>query len=455
MAQDARFRLKPERLIWLLLAALLAERLLIFRELGPDYLTNSDDINYIAGGIEFAKSGVISYGSSYPTALIMPGMPVVIGLMCRLVGEGTALLVAMRVLWCLLGVLSAWFVYRTGRLCSNAWGGLLAACWFLLPNMAWMNHVVLTETPYVLFSCMCVFYTFAMARSDEPRWFVGYLLSLIGGLLFRSNILLQLPFAVAWLLLHRGRPRLLLRRALALVLALLFVLTPWTLRNRREFGAFIPMTYGMGNPSLLGTYQGEGYPEDAELDYETNVHQVMLRDYAAYYTDHPVPRGEDESPYALLYDPAGEVRELKNAQFLSMQADSVKARYRLRVWWERNPLSLLKSFLYIKPRWLLNWAWYWTGVLGTSYEWMHRFYQFNMLLCAAVLALSLRLRRLRGPLLYLFFLYAGQVYLYALAFVTDRYSSTLISLRFLLAGVGLTLLPEALRRLRTKRKRGY
>lgn len=446
--------LRPERLIWLLLVLLLAERLLIFRELGPDYKSYSDDINYVASGITFAETGVISYGSEDPSALIMPGMPLVIALVYRLVGGGTRLWVAMRLLWCLLGTLTAWFVYRAGKLCSNGWGGLLAAAWFLLPNMAWMNHVVLTETPFVLFSVMCLFYSLAMARSEEPRWFRGWLLSFLAALLFRSNILMTLPFTAAWLLFRRARPRLLLRRALALSLALLCLLVPWALRNWREFRAFVPLTYGAGNPALLGTYQGEGYPEDAALDYEANVHQVMLRDCADYYRSDPQPRGEGESAYALLYDPAGEVAELKHAQYLSMRADGLKARYRLRVWWEQSPLSLLKSYLYIKPRWLLNWAWSWWGVLGTSYETLHRIYQLNFLLCAAVAALSLALRRLRAELGYIGALYAAQVWLYALSFVTDRYSSALIWLRFLLVGIGLTLLPEAARRLHTKRKRG-
>ena len=78
-----------------------------------------------------------------------------------------------------------------------------------------------------------------------------------------------------------------------------------------------------------------------------------------------------------------------------------------------------------------------------------------MLLCAGVYALSLALRRLRAPLTYLLALYAVQVWVYALAFVSDRYSSVLIPLRFLIAGIGLTLVPAALQRIRSKRKRGH
>lgn len=36
---------------------------------------------------------------------------------------------------------------------------------------------------------------------------------------------------------------------------------------------------------MLGTYQGEQYPSDDELDYETNVEQVAKEKYADYYDE--------------------------------------------------------------------------------------------------------------------------------------------------------------------------
>ena len=434
----------PERLIWLLLILLLIERLLIFRQLGPWYNSGSDDINYMAGGIRFAQTGMICYGGDTPTALIMPGMPIVIGLVCRIVGEGEALWVSMRVLWCLLGVLTAWYAWRCAKLCSNGWGGLAAALGFAIPNMAWMNHVILTETPYILFSTMCLFYTLAMDRSEDRRWFVGYVGSILGALAFRSNALLLLALTGAFLL-WRKRKSLgsLLRRAGILACAVLLLLVPWTLRNYLQFGLFLPLTYGAGQPKLQGTYQGEGFPLDEELDYETHVHQVMLRDYAEYYRDDPVPR-ENESAYAMHYDPAGEVRDLKFAQYLSMQADGVKADYRLREWWSRDPASLLKSYLIIKPRWLLNWAWAWEQVLHTPYPVLHRLSQINMLFCAFTVLLALVRKQGRAPVLFLSGMYVILVYLYASSFVTDRYASSLMNIRYILAGIGVALLVDTL-----------
>ena len=44
--------------------------------------------------------------------------------------------------------------------------------------------------------------------------------------------------------------------------------------NYIQFDKFIPLTAGAGNPLLLGTYQGKGYPEGknmAELEVELHA----------------------------------------------------------------------------------------------------------------------------------------------------------------------------------------
>ena len=429
--------IRPDRLIWGLLFCLLVERLLVFFQLGADYNSGSDDINYIQSGIVFAKTGMITYGGDYPTALIMPGMPVIIGAVCRLVGDGPVLWVSMRLLWCVLGVLTAWYALRTAKLLSNTWGGIAAALWFVLPNMAWMNHVVLTETPYLLFLHMCLYYMFVMGRDKSRKWFFRYMISFLLALMFRANAIALPVFAAVYLL---AKKHFSLNRAVVFACVCMAVLTPWTIRNYRQFHAVIPLTYGAGQPMLQGTYQGEGWPQDENLDYETNVHQVMQKVYAEYYTEQPIERNET-NPYLELYDPEGEVREEKNAQYLSMLSDGVQARYRLREWWKSNPLSLLKSYLLIKPRWMLNWAWAWEEVFHVSYELLHRLSQVNLILCLLALPLLLAWKE-RFDLLYLTAMYIVQVYIHAMSFVTDRYASSLMGIRYVWAGIGVGIAIE-------------
>ena len=411
--------------------------MLVFLQLGPDYNSGSDDINYVRSGILFAETGMISYGGGYPSALIMPGMPVIVGVFCLVFGDGAGLWIALRVFLSVLGVATAWTAYRTAKLLSNGWGGLGAALWFALPNMAWMNHVIMTETPYLLFSTLCLLYTFLMAQDSDKKWFVCYTISFFLALMFRANAVILPLFTLAYLIWNRAFK---FRRATAFVLAMLLFFIPWTIRNYRQFDAFVPLTYGSGQPMLQGTYQGEGWPEDSELDYETNVHQIMLREYAGYYRDNPSQK-TDRDPYLIQYDPEGEVKEDRNVQYLFMQKDGVKAKYRLAEWRKSNLSSLLKSYLYIKPRWMLNWSWAWEEVFHVPYQVLHRISQMNLLFCLFCLILCIVLKKPSG-IPFLSIMYFAQVYIYSLSFVTDRYASSLLIIRYIWAGIGVGIMIE-------------
>ena len=413
--------------------------MLVFIQLGPEYNSGSDDINYVQSGILFSKTGMISYGGPFPSALIMPGMTVTVGLFCLAFGEGAGLWVSLRIFWSLLGVATAGVAYKTAKLLTNSWGGWGAAIWFALPNMAWMNHVILTETPYLLFSSLCLLYTFLMARDFDRKWFFCYAVSFFLALMFRANAVILPLFTGLYLIWKR---KFQFRRAVSFALVMLLFFIPWTIRNYRQFHAFVPLTYGSGQPMLQGTYQGEGWPEDSTLDYETNVHQVMLREYAEYYREYP-SQETDRDPYLVQYDPEGEVKEDQNVQYLSMQKDGVKAKYRLAEWRKTNLKSLLKSYLYIKPRWMLNWAWAWEEVFHVPYKVLHRISQMNLLFCIFSLILSIALRKHSG-IPFLSFVYFVQVYIYSLSFVTDRYASSLLVIRYIWAGAGVGILLECM-----------
>ena len=79
---------------------------------------------------------------------------------------------------------------------------------------------------------------------------------------------------------------------------MLLCLIPWTYRNYKIFNHFIPLTYGTGNPLLLGTYQGSGYPTDEELDYVKNVDEKMSAEMK-YYLQNPNKKDYMTKYYSL------------------------------------------------------------------------------------------------------------------------------------------------------------
>lgn len=441
---------KSDRWVYFALAGILililAERIAAFFELGADYYSHSDDFAYLQGGIYFAETGRIStFGASEEfSAMIMPGMPVLLGIVSKIFGQGIEYLVALKCLWIAMGVATAYAACITVWTFAPRYCGLFAAACFLIPNMAWINNLILTETPYMLLMILCIYYTFRMGESRERKYFTGYTVCFMLALMFRANILSMPVFTAIYLaIVRKKQKKFSLKRIAAFACAFLCFVIPWTIRNYIRFDAFVPITYGSGNPLLLGTYQGENYPEDDELDYSANVDKVMLDEYERFYTEEELERVRETGEYHITSG----LKNPHSAQYLVLEADGIKARYRMKEWFRSDPGAFLKSYLYIKPRWMLNWSWAWEEVLNTPYTVLHFISQINFILCGITVLLSLLMKKCRKPVLFLSLVYFANVYIYATAFVSDRYASTIMVMRYIMMGFFVYLSAEAVRKL--------
>lgn len=410
----------------IVLALLLAVHLAALWSLGPEYTLNSDDLSYIKSGIRFAQTGTITMHTEYPSAQIMPGMTVLIAAVYRLVGDGAALWIVLKCLWALMGVLTAWFVYRCVRIFAPGWCGVLAMLPLFRADFLWMDSLILTETPFMLALTAMVYCTLMMWKRPGWRYFWGAAACYMAALMLKANIALYPLFALAFLLAQGYDRRRLFRQCVVLACVVLCFVVPWSIRNYAQFHAFIPLTYGAGNPTLLGTYQGVGYPSDEELDYETNVDRVVEERCARYY-------GAD-----------GEV-EPRFQKYVSLERDGVKAAYRQRAWAEKDLPGMLYSYLVLKPKMMIFSSFYWERVFDISGRWMFLLQKIDAVLCVLAAALSLCRKRWRKPVLFLSALYLGNLYIYAMTFAFDRYNASLMSLRFILIGIGLGLAAELFR----------
>ena len=412
---------RAHRGILVLLGLVLLERLALLGLLGPEYYIVSDDGAYVNAGIIFARTGTVTIHETV-SAQIMPGMPVLIGLICRLVGEGSGLWLTLKLLWIALGTLTPWFVYRAVTVHAPKRWGLAAAGFFLLPNFAWLDNVILTETPFLLCLAVMVYCTFQMAETQKGMYFWGTLIAYMAALMLKANIGLFPVFAAVYLLVKKYPFRRLLRQGIGLGCVMLCFLIPWSIRNYQLYDAFIPLTFGTGNPRLLGTYQGYGYPPDDGLDYAENVEKPAAEALAKYY------------------DPAGSLKAEHLRKFVELETDGIKADYRFRVWWQQDPISLLVSYLIIKPAMMLANVFYWEPVFGVPRWLLIGLRCAELALCAGAAAALLRQRRNRAEVWYLLALYGFHLYLYAMNVSFSRYGESLIVLRYILLGLGLPAL---------------
>lgn len=424
--------IKENKILYLLIFVTVALNLLVFIQKGPRYNLYSDDIGYVNSGIEFLKSGRISIHSYDKTAQIMPGMPILIAFFALFFGKGIGLWISLKLFWIFMAVLSVIGLYKTIRLFTNEILSALVTCLLLAADFLWMNSLIMTETPFMLAFIYLIYYTFMLEKKRDWKsyWFiVGWY---IFGLMIRPNIGIYPLFLFFYLLAKKYDFKLLMKQGVIAGIILVAILGPWTFRNYKVFNKFIPLTYGTGNPLLLGSYQGYNYPLDEELDYEKEVDMKLPKDMKEYF------ESENSGKLVAL------------SQYYSLEYDGLKAKYRMREWWKKDPVSMLRSYLIYKPTVMIYNSFYWDTVLRVPRVVNMLFRDIDLLLTLISIIVILYLKKYRAELLLLLSTYLFQVMLYSYTFVFDRYAQTLYFLRFIIIGIGVSIIYEKIKERKKK-----
>jgi 4-amino-4-deoxy-L-arabinose transferase-like glycosyltransferase len=311
----------PQRigLLFVLLVAL-ALRIATLNHYGIDYLNlHNDDEGYTHGAQTLLKSGMLTYhNEDEPTVHIMPGQPALIAAVFAIFGDGTLGVYAIKALILLLGVSTVYAVYWLGTRFFGTVGGFISA---LLLAVAVPQVVIdllqLTETPFMF--CLLWMIVFTVRAADRPNWghFIGVVFFYLAALMFRATVALYPLVAVGYLLLRHYPRQLLWKQLAAAAVIVVLMLSPWWIRNYAHYQAFIPLTGGQGNPLLLGTYQGQGYPNEETLREVINRLETEYTSYDAY---------------------------------TMMAFQEREAKKRIREWRDRDPQSFLYSYLWLKPK---------------------------------------------------------------------------------------------------------
>lgn len=233
-----------------------------------------------------------------------------------------------------------------------------------------------------------------------------------------------------FLILKKYDFKLLIKQCLIAGLILVLTLAPWTYRNYKVFDKFIPLTYGIGNPLLLGTYQGVGYPLDEELDYVKNVDEKMPNEMK-YYLDNPTEKDYMTRYYRLEYD-------------------GMKAKYRMDEWWNRDKRSMLKSYLYFKPMENFYNCFYWNTILNIDYNNILKVRKFEIILFGISSIVILIDRKKIKEWLFLILVYGSQIALYSYTFAFSRYAVTMFFMRYIIIGLGIDIIYRKIKNWRKK-----
>lgn len=390
--------------------------------LGFKYTLSSDDLSYVNSGITFLETGTITMHDTL-SAQIMPGMTFLIALFAAIFGKGTMLWVTLKLLWITMGILTPIVIYNIMRqFTKNKIIACIPSIFLLTTDFIWMNNVILTETPYFLLFTLLIYHSVKLAKTQSTRDYVFIIIYYMIAVFIRPNIGIFPIFLFFYLLFNKYSFVKLIKQGLIAGAILLLLLTPWTIRNYKQFDKFIPLTYGTGNPLLLGTYQGVGYPADENLDYEKNVMDKMPKDMKHYLSN------PEEKPYLTRY--------------YSLELDGLKAKYRMQEWWKGAPGSMIKSYLIYKPYTLVFDLFYWKEILGVSSKELIVLRNIEVLLFIITSIIILFTKTRIKEWLFLMFTYGTQVLIYSYTFAFGRYGITMHFFRYLTIGLGILALYE-------------
>jgi 4-amino-4-deoxy-L-arabinose transferase-like glycosyltransferase len=160
----------------------------------------------------------------------------------------------VRVVHCLVGAATIALVYLIGRQTFGWPVGLLAAAAFTVWPFSLLYSTELLSEPlgtFWLLAYVAASLEFAARPGPGRAVAAGLLLGL--ALLTRGNIVLLLPLTLLWGAVQFWRQPRAMAWALAIPLFAVATLVPWTVRNYRVFGTFVPLSTGSGDV-LLGSH---------------------------------------------------------------------------------------------------------------------------------------------------------------------------------------------------------
>lgn len=418
---DPNGRRRTRKLAVAIVAIAFLIRALTIFYYGPHVSLHSDDMGYWQSALWLLQTGVYSYYAPYvPTIHMMPGITYLLVLIIKLFGTGSTALYAGKLVMSIIGAAGVIAVYLIGTRVWSPWVGAIGALIlaFYLPSIE-TDTLFLTEPPFMTAFLYMLY--FIIRASQEHKASMVYLATVmyVICIYFRPTVALYPVVILLYLLMCRYPLRALLRQAAGAAAIVVVLLSPWWIRNFRLYHKFVPFTDGTGNPLLLGTYQGRGYPGPS---LQSVLNQIV--------EEHPWL-----SPVNYHAD-----------QFVKYQQQA--AEERIRLWHEQNPGAFWDSYLHLKP--FLFWS---DPYYPLTLFKVHLGFVEGMqvtLVIAGLVGLGIALLLLRGSRRETAFFALTLLYftaLYAIFFVYGRYNEPFMPLMFLGIGAGLYTVAMGAKRL--------
>lgn len=245
----------------------------------------SDMSTYVGLARSLAERGIYEYHGY--RVLYPPGLPLFLWPTMKLFGP-IAWLPLLNNLLLFAGTVAV--VFALG--CRLAGEGAARLASLLL--VFWPNHIMLVglAAKELLLLFLVSLAVLLVVRASDAQGAARAGWGLAGGLAIGASMLTQpatialLPALLLFFAWHEHRPWAILSRSAMLVAGVVLAVIPWTLRNYRLFGAFIPVSANSGqslfagnNPDATGGYVPveRGYADLDEVSYDRFAQRTALK----------------------------------------------------------------------------------------------------------------------------------------------------------------------------------
>jgi 4-amino-4-deoxy-L-arabinose transferase-like glycosyltransferase len=246
---------------------------------------SSDDLNYIKSAIALLRSGIFTFHNyNEPTVFVMPLYPFFLAALFKVFGYGLLGFQAVRIVQAIISCASIFIIFLIAKKLFNRKVAFIASFFyaFYIPNIITSGYF-LTETLFAFLLILLIYLSLIFAESPSKLKFAGLGLLYTVATLCRPTIAIFPVLLIIYCLVKKIKLKNLIAPFLAFSFIFILIMTPWWVRNYKEYGEFIPLSAASGNPMLQGTYTDYKQTPDNTVYYklgknafETNKNEVNV-----------------------------------------------------------------------------------------------------------------------------------------------------------------------------------
>ena len=301
-ARIGRFFDERGRLLVVIILSAAAVALLAHALAAPYERAGPDGLKYERFGREAAAGSIFGCGN-FGHVYWTPGWISTIAILYRIFGPHY---IVIRIFLVITALLTALLVHQAALRLAGMRAALAAPVFFLFSSLVFRFTIYYQYELLLGFALLCSFTILFGTKASGPdrqpggagspagdllRIAAGGIVAGAAALVSPRILAATLPFGICFYL--AGGSRRLARALPAFLIGVALVLTPWTIRNYRCFGEFIPTTsngginlYIANNPHSTGGYHMP--PEELRPDYERHDSAMWYREAFRYIAAHPL-----------------------------------------------------------------------------------------------------------------------------------------------------------------------